>query len=58
MSGIDRPVRYGWGHNPHEEDGVSFADPHDPLGFWDDINEMLDQWKQSAAPDSTPRTDG
>lgn len=57
MSGIDRPMRYGWGHNPHDEDGVVFENPHDPLGFWDDVNEMLDQWKQSAAPDLTPKAD-
>jgi len=55
---IDKPVRYGWGHSPHDEDGVVFADPHDPLGFWADIDETIAQWQQSAAPDLTPKEDG
>lgn len=52
---IDRPVRYGWGHSPHDEDGVTFDPPWDPLGFWDE--EITGQWQQSAAPDLTPKAD-
>lgn len=51
-------MRYGYGHSPHDEDGVIFDPPHDPLGFWRDLDEELDQLRQSAAPDSTPRADG
>jgi len=51
---IDRPVRYGWGHNPHDEDGVVFEDPW----MWLDLDETVTQWQQSAAPDSTPKADG
>lgn len=55
---VRRPVRYGWEHNPHDEDGVIFENPHDPFGIWADLDEIINQWQQSAAPDSTPRTDG
>lgn len=54
---IDRPVRYGWGHHPHDEDGVTFENPHDPFGMWLDVDEITDQWRQSAAPDLTLKDD-
>lgn len=55
---IDRPVRYGMGHSPHDEGWEVFDDPHDPFGIWRDLGETLDQWRQSAAPDSTPGDPG
>ena len=54
---IDRPVRYGYGHNPHAEDGIVFDDPWDPLGVWADPEEIADEWRQSAGSDMTPKAD-
>lgn len=51
---IDRPVRYGLGHSPHDEDDGVSPELYDPLGFWQDLEETVGQWQQGAGTDLTP----
>lgn len=46
------PYPHGYGHRPHDEDGVTFDDPW----LWElSPEEIADRWRQGAADDSTPR---